>query len=75
VLVIVGSNRIQPEESQKSCLECSSPRHGGRLACSVEKAVSEFRAFGLVPHNPGAIPESAYALSECFVVDAEQSTK
>jgi hypothetical protein len=30
VLVIVGSKRIQPEGSQNSNLECSSPRLGGR---------------------------------------------
>jgi hypothetical protein len=28
-----------------------------------------------VPYNPGAIQESAYAPSECFVVDAQQSTE
>jgi hypothetical protein len=28
-----------------------------------------------VPYNPGAILESAYAPSECFVVDAQQSTE
>jgi hypothetical protein len=37
--------------------------------------MSGFRACGLVPYNPGAIPESAYAPSECFVVDAQQSTE
>jgi hypothetical protein len=28
-----------------------------------------------VPYNPGAIPEAAYAPSECFVVEAQQSTE
>jgi hypothetical protein len=28
-----------------------------------------------VPYNPGAIPESAYAPSECFVADTQQSTE
>jgi hypothetical protein len=28
-----------------------------------------------VPHIPGAIQESAYAPSECFVVDTQQSTE
>jgi hypothetical protein len=28
-----------------------------------------------VPYNPGAIPESAFAPSECFVADAQQSTE
>jgi hypothetical protein len=28
-----------------------------------------------VPHNPGEIPESAYAPSASFVVDAQQSTE
>jgi hypothetical protein len=35
----------------------------------------DFGACGLAPHNPGAIPESANAPSECFVVDAQQSTE
>jgi hypothetical protein len=30
---------------------------------------------GLVPYNPGVIPESAFAPSECFVADAQQSTE
>jgi hypothetical protein len=30
---------------------------------------------GYVPYNPGAIPESSYASSECFVIDAQQSTE
>jgi hypothetical protein len=28
-----------------------------------------------VPYNPDAIPESSYAPSECFIVDAQQSTE
>jgi hypothetical protein len=43
--------------------------------CSVTNGVTGFRACGLVPYNPGAIPESAYAPSECFVVDTRQSTQ
>ncbi|KAJ8896234.1 hypothetical protein PR048_001577 [Dryococelus australis] len=35
-------------------------------ACSVENSVSGFRAYGLVPFNPGAIPKSAFSPSECF---------
>jgi hypothetical protein len=45
------------------------------LLCSVENGLSGFRACGLVPYNPGTIPESSYAPSECFVVDAQQSTE
>jgi hypothetical protein len=44
-------------------------------ACSVENGVSGFRACGLVPYNPGAIPESSYSPSDCFVVDTQQSTE
>jgi hypothetical protein len=46
-----------------------------RKACSVENEVSGFRVCKLVPYNPEAIPESSYATSECFVVDAQQSTE
>jgi hypothetical protein len=28
-----------------------------------------------VPYNPGAIPKSAYAPSECFVADTQQSAE
>ncbi|KAJ8871576.1 hypothetical protein PR048_027902 [Dryococelus australis] len=35
-------------------------------ACSVENGASGFRASGLVPFNPGAIPELAFLPSDCF---------
>jgi hypothetical protein len=41
----------------------------------LKNEVHGFWAYGHVPYNPGAIPESAYAPSECFVIDTQQSTE
>ncbi|KAJ8883287.1 hypothetical protein PR048_015130 [Dryococelus australis] len=40
--------------------------HAWGKDCCIENGVSGFRACGLVPFNPGAIPESAFSPSECF---------
>jgi hypothetical protein len=59
------SKRIQPERSQTFGSEGSSP--------STEKACrSKEGACGLLPYNPGAIPEPTYAPSKRFRVDAQQ---